>query len=170
MGRFAHLPLMSLRLLSSVHHTCSLALVFREATSDDVFFARKILFQEAMNPLSVSMRTLLVAHDVENQDILGFGQIRPLDGQYSELASLYVLPDYRGQGIGSSVVEELLKRHEDGTKVCLLTLRPTTSFYEAHGFLPIESSNDLPASVQFEFKAGSLISIVLGNDLVCMVR
>lgn len=102
--------------------------------------------------------------------MIGFGQIRPLNIEYSELASLYVLPDYRQQGVGSALVKELLARHEDDTKVCLLTLKPTMSFYEMHGFVCIKSLEDLPSNLKFEFKVGSLISSFLGNDLVCMVR
>ena len=152
-------------------HTHALVPEFRKATSEDVLVARKFLFKEAMNPLSLSTRTLLVAHDV-NQGILGFGQIRPLDDKYSELASIYVLPQYRRQGVGSALVQELLERHDadDDAKICLLTLKPTISFYESHGFASLRSPEDLPPTVQFEFKAGSFISSILGNELVCMVR
>ena len=140
------------------------------ATGNDVFLARKMLFQAAMNPLSMSTQTLLIAYNGQSEDMIGFGQIRPLNTEYSELASLYVLPNYRQLGVGSALVNELLARHEDHTKVCLLTLEPTMPFYERHGFVRIESLEDLPSSVQFEFKAGSLISSFLGNDLVCMIR
>ena len=57
-------------------------------------------------------RCLLVAHDV-NQGILGFGQIRPLDDKYSELASLCV-PQYHHQGVGSALVQEFLECANDG--------------------------------------------------------
>ena len=169
MAGFTYL-LLSLLLSLCFHHVCSLVPSFRKATSNDVFLARKILVQEAMNPISISTRTLLVAHYDQSNAMIGFGQIRPLNIEYSELASLYVLPDYRQQGVGSALVKELLARHEDDTKVCLLTLKPTMSFYEMHGFVCIKSLEDLPSILKFEFKVGSLISSFLGNDLVCMVR
>jgi ribosomal protein S18 acetylase RimI-like enzyme len=160
------------------------SLVIRPATSKDIFSARKILFQEAMNPLSISERTLLVACDDDDDDddddndndkiMVGFGQVRPLDAAYSELASLYVDPDHRHQGIGSALVEKILERHDadvySPSKVCLLTLLPTTKFYEPHGFVVQTILDDLPATLQFEFKAGSLVSSFLGNDICCMVR
>lgn len=42
---------------------------------NDVFLARKILFQEAMNPLSISQGRLLVAFDQDDSEehALGFG-------------------------------------------------------------------------------------------------
>ena len=149
------------------------SLVIRPATSKHVFLARKILFQEAMNPLSISTRTLLVAQS-DDGTLVGFGQIRPIDAVYSELASLYVDPEHRHQGIGSALVKKLLQRHDSDTlappKVCLLTLQPTTKFYETHGFMVQSRIDDLPAALQFELKAGSLVSTFLGNDICCMVR
>ena len=179
----------------------ALSVHFRQATAKDVSAARKILFSEAMNPLSVSEATLLVASSdgatdrSANDDMVGFGQIRRLNDDYSELASLYVLPSYRKRGIGTALVQELLERYEnskdsssgsssrtaaaattttttctDSGKVCLLTLAPTVPFYEPHGFVVVEDTTDLPTSVQFEIQAGSAISKFLGNQLVCMVR
>jgi GNAT superfamily N-acetyltransferase len=165
-----------------------LAWQFRSAAPKDVAFARKTMIQQAMNPLSISKERLLVAFDDEKltdttgdaaavpNGMLGFGQIRPLDDLYSELASLYVLPNKRGKGIGGALVQELLSRHDakdDGpkqTEVVLLTLRPTTPFYEKYGFEILNDVSEIPLSLQFEYKAGSIVSAFLGNDLVCMKR
>ena len=156
---------------------------FRRATPDDVSVARQRLLQEAMNPLSISTKTLLVAYDSDansDDDLLGFGQIRPLDNQWSELASLYVLPEFRTKGIGSALVQQLLEDHDDddsssssqSKSVCLLTLRPTISFYEPFGFSTVtnEDTKELPVSIQVEEQIGRGISKLLGNELVCMVR
>jgi GNAT superfamily N-acetyltransferase len=158
---------------------------FRSASDNDVSSAKKILFQQAMNPLSVSKERLLVAFDESQNDktLLGFGQIRPLGGDndevvYSELASLYVLPEHRKQGIGGALVEALLERHKASSSsskrvgVCLLTLKPTAPFYETYGFHVASESErkQLPSSIQLEFKAGTALSMFLGNDLVCMIE
>jgi ribosomal protein S18 acetylase RimI-like enzyme len=150
---------------------------FRSAIDNDVSSAKKILFQQAMNPLSVSKERLLVAFD-ESQNakpLLGFGQIRPLGEVYSELASLYVMPEHRKQGIGGALVEALLERHKASSsskRVCLLTLKPTAPFYETYGFHVASESErkQLPSSIQLEFKAGTALSMFLGNDLVCMIE
>jgi ribosomal protein S18 acetylase RimI-like enzyme len=167
----------------------SLAWQFRSATNEDVAFARKTMMQQAMNPLSISKERLLVAYDDDDEQasksngcnlLLGFGQIRPLDDSYSELASLYVLPNQRGKGIGGALIQELLSRHDDDKginksnnserSVVLLTLRPTTPLYEKYGFEIVENISEMPMSLQLEYKAGSIVSAFLGNDLVCMKR
>jgi ribosomal protein S18 acetylase RimI-like enzyme len=165
------------------------------ASKEDVATARRILLSEAMNPLAVSQDRLLVAKVVNAEDkdssalndlsmrrqLAGFAQIRPLGENFSELSSLYVLPQYRRRGIATQLISALLARHEDEYKasarsdgnasrmpvVCLLTLRPTVPLYEKHGF-HVVSKNDLPATLQLEFAAGAVISAVLGNDLVAM--
>lgn len=161
---------------------------FRAASPKDVAFARKTMISQAMNPLSISKERLIVAFDdekltdttgeaaAEPDGMLGFGQIRPLDDLYAELASLFVLPKQRGKGIGGALVQELLSRHDakyDGPKqpeVVLLTLRPTTPLYEKYGFEILNDVSEIPLSLQFEYKAGSIVSAFLGNDLVCMKR
>jgi GNAT superfamily N-acetyltransferase len=135
--------------------------LFREqATDDDVLFARKTLLSEKMNPLSLSKRTLMVAYDphattksggrAQNIDIVGFGQIRPTsDNTYQELASLYVLPEYRNQKVGSAIVQRLLEGFDSenddhatsttpGVTCCLLTLRPTIPLYSQFGFVEVK--------------------------------
>mmetsp|Transcript_94689 Transcript_94689/g.265141 ORF Transcript_94689/g.265141 Transcript_94689/m.265141 type:complete len:195 (+) Transcript_94689:78-662(+) len=150
----------------------------RPATAQEVSSARKILFSQAMNPLSISLETLLVACEESGENssaLLGFGQIRPLDDQCSELASLYVIPGRRNQRIGSAIVQALLDRHysdEQHSQLCLLTLKPTIGFYEAFGFRVADEleRKKLPKAIQLEFQAGNALSFVLGNDLVCMVK
>lgn len=116
-------------------------------------------------------------HQVDDghDDVLGFGQIRPLDEEFSELASLFVRAEHRHQGIGGGLVEALLQRHrsnEEKSKVCLLTLKPTSGFYKSFGFQ--EATEDqrkrLPKSIQVEYLAGKALSTLLGNELVCMIQ
>ena len=148
----------------------------RQANDRDVAMARTILLQQAMNPLSLSTKHLLVAcnDEMEASTALGFGQIRPLDPHCSELASLFVLPEHRGQGVGSEIVRELMRRHgenESQSRICLLTLQSTTNYYQRFGFrlADHEDRKRLPKSIQVEFLLGRALSFVLGNDLVCMI-
>jgi len=159
-----------------LQHTSAFQYAFRDETTDqDVNHARQTLLSEKMNPLSVSSKTLLVAYDLEEPDkIIGFGQIRPTsDKNYQELASLFVRPEYRNQGVGSALIERLLQKFDSEPKnkhttCCLLTLRPTIPLYSKYGF--VEVTKDIPPPLKMEYKAGQLLSFLLGNDLVCMLR
>lgn len=150
------------------------SLRFQKPSALDVLRARSILFENAMNPLSISDKTLLACY--ERNKMVGFGQIRPLDENFSELASLYVLPEKRSRGIGSSIVQKLLDEHDASsiaTPICLLTLKPTAVFYKQFGFDILEENQiraEMPSNFQFEYTAGCAISAVLGNELICMVR
>jgi GNAT superfamily N-acetyltransferase len=151
----------------------------------------------------------------EEERVIGFGQIRPVPqdekngggvedptsssssdnptGSASlwELASLFVDPEHRRMGVGTAIIQELLRRHdeqqqhpqeqeewEEGTvpeaMVLLLTLAPTAPLYEPHGFRIVDAMSpefrNLPKSVRLEHAAGKALSWILGNELVCMVR
>jgi len=142
-----------------------------------------------MNPLSITQENLVVAYDKDyfnddnDNDLLGFGQIRPLSDSHSELASLYVLPRCRRQGVGQLLIETLLQRHDEKYTpnddspapevtpvVCLLTLRPTMPLYEKFGFVEVTDTETLPLMLQMEYKAGQALSKVLKNEIVCMER
>jgi N-acetylglutamate synthase-like GNAT family acetyltransferase len=153
----------------------------RPATSSDVRFAQATLLRQAMNPFSIQQENMLVvSKNGDDNNMIGFGQIRPLDDTHAELASLFVQEDYRHQGIGGKLVEELLQRHRKKQehssipqqKVCLLTLLPTVPFYEAHGFrLATKTEREaMPQALKFEFLAGSIVSAMLQNEIVCMIE
>ena len=102
------------------------------------------------------------------------GQERMNSGQIWELASIYVLPEYRSQGIGSDVVRQLLKRHEDlgreKSDVYALTLEKTLGWYKHFGmdFALVEKSEEIPSQMSFEISAGNIITGILGEQLVCL--
>jgi ribosomal protein S18 acetylase RimI-like enzyme len=170
--------------------------VRNEVTFEDVRTASNILFLEKMNPYISSPNNLLVIYDDEikgnEKNLNGFGQIRPLGSpiladseereriQYHEIASIYVKPDYRHQGVGSSIVRELIKRFDNEASlgrrtnpvkhvVCTLTLKPTVKFYSKFGFC-VMPQNSIPPPLKLEYQLGNILSFILGNDLVCMVR
>jgi N-acetylglutamate synthase-like GNAT family acetyltransferase len=166
----------------------SFALQFRPATTEDLSWIRSTLLREYMNPLSVQAESFLIA-TTNNSDNdtnpsvsspgIGFGQIRPLNSDYAELASLYVAPKYRRQGVGSQLVQRLVQQHDKNhadaaTGVCLLTLRPTAPFYQPFGFTIVTDKSKvqppLPGALQLEIGLGNIVSTLLGNELICMVR
>lgn len=84
---------------------------------------------------------------VENQgEILGGAGIAPLDnyeGNICELQKMYFLPEARGQGLGSKMMELCLKKAKAfGYEKCYLETLPymkdATKLYAKYGFKPLE--------------------------------
>lgn len=89
-----------------------------------------------------------------------------------ELASVWVDPAYRGRGIGTELVRQVLQRHVTLVgpleNVYLLTLGTTTDWYHDNFGFAIVPTAYVPEQMAFEVKAGKVITSVLGKDLVCM--
>ena len=89
--------------------------------------------------------------------------------QIWELASVYVLPKWRNNGIGSELIRRILKRHMDMGRipddVYLLTLDSTKGWYNRFGFV---ETDDPPTAMALEMTAGSIITSLMGEKLVAM--
>ena len=91
-----------------------------------------------------------------------------------ELASVWVAPSFRHQGIGTELVRRTLqrhcrRRHNLATNIYLLTLASTAAWYrENFGFRLVTSTEDIPASMALEVQVGKLITGWIGAELVCM--
>lgn len=144
------------------------SLVFRSALSQDVEWVRQTLFSEKMNPFSISADRLVVALSDDDEPV-GFGQLKPLDDETKALASVFVRPENRRQGIARELIAYLLRNEED-SRLCLVTLRPTMRLYESFGFRETTDVARLPKAMQIEYFIGSAVSVLLGNDLVAMTR
>jgi len=150
-----------------------MAVNIRPAGSADMSFIKNGLAAEKMNPLFLQADRFMVAEVADANGIpqlAGCGQVRPLDAETDEVASLYVEPSSRGLGIGTKILTALLRRHaeqQDAHSLCLLTLKKTMPFYTPWGFKQVEAT-ELPNTLQMEYKAGQLVTWVLGEELVAM--
>lgn len=85
---------------------------YRQGDWKDVGFIFAALWSEKMNIMGAcSPHHFLLAYEPKDDcRILGFGQVKPISKRTRKLASLYVYPEYRGCGIGSAIVDQLLER------------------------------------------------------------
>ena len=84
-----------------------------------------------INPTGLDWKRFLVAVN-ESGQVLGCGQIKPHGGDIRELASIAVLPEYRGQGLARAVIEMLLR--ENPRPLYLTCLSHNGPMYEKFGF------------------------------------
>jgi amino-acid N-acetyltransferase len=115
-------------------------LTIRPAEISDQQAIQKLIRQARINPTGLAWERFLVAAD-QNGKVIGCGQIKPHSDGSRELASIAVIPEYRHQGIASTLIEELLaKSTGELYLMCRSSLGP---FYERFGFRSVELQ-DMP--------------------------
>lgn len=88
-----------------------------------------------INPTALDWRRFLVALDEEGT-LIGCGQVKAHADGSQELASIAVEPGWRGQGIGSALIERLIALRDGPLHLmCQSSLGP---LYERFGFVRIE--------------------------------
>ena len=109
-------------------------LAIRDAAVKDSATIRGIVRAANINPTGLDWPRFLVAED--GDEIVGVGQVKQHRDGTRELASIAVIPDRQGQGIGSAIIRELLGRE---TGVVHLTCRSQLQgYYERFGFRRLE--------------------------------
>lgn len=107
-----------------------MAIVIRPAVAADQFAIKMIVRAAMINPTGLDWPRFLVAE--ESGGLIGIGQVKPHRDGSRELASIAVVPEWQGLGIGTAIVRALISR-ESG--VLHLFCRSTkASFYEHFGF------------------------------------
>ena len=121
----------------------------RPARAEEEETIRQTVRDAGLFPFDIIWRRFIVAVDGDER-IVGVGQIKPhFDGSF-ELASIAVLPDWQGKGVGKKVVRKLVRDFKR-THYLFCRIR-LVSFYEQFGFEKIESA-DMP----FYFRTADLI-------------
>ena len=86
----------------------------------------------------------LIACD-ENEEVVGTGRVRFNSQVEAEIKSMAIEENYRGKGIGSSIIFELERRVKERTaKTIIINSRESAvDFYKKHGYKVIEESYNI---------------------------
>lgn len=136
----------------------------RRGKASDVPSIAGLVFREGMNPLVGDPSNFVVFQDGKGS-VIGCGQVRG-----SELASLVVRKDFRGQGVGRKIVKALLDRWDRRSDLFLLCLTNRMDYYAQFGFVACDSKL-LPRGMQIERWLGDIVASVVepGQQCVGMV-
>jgi N-acetylglutamate synthase-like GNAT family acetyltransferase len=109
----------------------SLRYSLRRAKATDAAMIRQIISQVHINPTGLNWQRFILAVDRQGS-IIGCGQLKPHGDGSLELASIAVLPDWRGKGVARTIIEYLLGQHSGRVYLtCRSELRP---LYQKFGF------------------------------------
>jgi N-acetylglutamate synthase-like GNAT family acetyltransferase len=127
----------------------------RPATGDDFPEIKALIRQARINPTRLDWRRFTVAVD-EGGEVIACGQLKPVPGECTELASLAVRPGYRRQGFARALIEHLLA---GASRPVYLTCRSGLGeIYEKFGFRALER-NEMPAHYR---RLQRLVGLLMG--------
>ena len=106
----------------------------RPARETDDAAIKHLIHSAGINPMALDWRRFLVAADDQDR-VIATGQIKPHGRDIYELASIAVVPEYRGRGIARAIIEHLLK--ESPRPLYLTCMSPLGPLYGNFGFQSI---------------------------------
>jgi len=112
----------------------------RAAQAGDNRAIRALIHRVQINPMGLDWRHFLLAVD-EAGRLVGCGQIKLHRDGSRELASIAVIPEYRGRGVARAIIERLLSENE--LPLYLTCNCRLASLYRKFGFETL-SPEDMP--------------------------
>ena len=128
----------------------------RPARQDDQEMIVSFIQQAKINPRNLHWQNFFVA-EVDGKPV-GIRQVKVYKQGTREVASGFVLPEYRRQGISAQLMSALLAR-ETGPLYAMVSQK-RTGYYEKFGFRQVDSSQ-LPADFLQEYRIGRIITTLI---------
>lgn len=128
----------------------------RRALEADQTTIVSLIRQAKINPRNLHWQNFLVAE--ENGQVVGIRQVKVHSYGTREVASGFVLPEYRRQGISARLMNELLAR-ETGPLYTMVNEK-WAPYYEQFGFKRVDVSQ-LPSDFRKEYGIGRIVTLLL---------
>jgi amino-acid N-acetyltransferase len=108
----------------------------RDALPEDILSIQVLMSTYFLDIEGVLVEDFVVAQSGEK--IVGAGAI--VNGRFPEVHSIAVHPNYRGKGIGSSVIRYLLlkMKNRNDADICVYTRTTSPQFFEKAGFIELD--------------------------------
>jgi amino-acid N-acetyltransferase len=108
----------------------------RDALPEDILSIQVLMSTYFLDIEGVLVEDFVVAQSGER--IVGAGAI--VSGRFPEVHSIAVHPNYRGKGIGSSVIRYFLlkMKNRNGADICVYTRTTSPQFFEKAGFIELD--------------------------------
>ncbi len=109
-----------------------------------------------LNPRNLNWQNFLVAE--EDGQLVGIRQVKVYEQGTREVASGFVLPEYRRQGISAQLMNALLAR-EAGPLYTMVNEK-RAPYYEQFGFRRVDVSQ-LPSDLRKEYRIGRIVTTLM---------
>ena len=133
-----------------------MALHIRPATQADQQAIVSFIQQAKLNPRNLRWEHFLVAE--ENGQIIGIRQVKVHARGTREVASGFVRPEYRRQGISARLMSEILTR--ESHPLYLMCRDKRTQYYEQFGFREVDVAQ-LPSDFRKEYRIGQIVTSLM---------
>jgi N-acetylglutamate synthase-like GNAT family acetyltransferase len=133
-----------------------MAVSIRPARQEDQQTIVSFVRQAKINPRNLHWQNFLVAE--QDGQIVGMRQVKVYEQGTREIASGFVLPEYRRRGISAQLMNELLAG-ETGPLYTMVNPK-RAPYYEKFGFRRVEVSQ-LPSDFRKEFRIGRIITTLI---------
>lgn len=133
-----------------------MAISIRPALQADQQTILSFIRQANLNPRNLDWRHFLVAE--EDGQIVGIRQVKVHSQGTREVASGFVLPEYRRRGVSARLMNEILTR-ESGPLYTMVNEK-WTPYYERFGFQRVDV-DQLPADFKKEYWIGRIVTSLI---------
>ena len=133
-----------------------MTITIRPAVGTDQSTIESFIQQARLNPRNLHWEHFLIAE--ENGNIVGIRQVKIHKQGTREVASGFVLPEYRRQGISAQLLNTILAQ-ETGP-LYLMCRDKRTYDYESFGFRQV-AVKELPADFRTEYRIGRIVTSLL---------
>lgn len=133
-----------------------MAIHIRSAREEEQETIVSFIRQAKINPRNLHWQNFLVAE--ENGSVVGVRQVKVHAGGTREVASGFVLPGYRRQGISAQLMKEILRREQ--STLYLMCRDRRAPYYEPFGFRRVEPG-ELPSDFRKEYRIGRIVTTLL---------
>ncbi|MEK7785992.1 MAG: GNAT family N-acetyltransferase [Chloroflexota bacterium] len=142
-----------------------MTVILRSATKDDEKKIKALIHQVGINPMNLGWERFIVAED--DGEFVGCGQIKPHNDGALELASLAVVSERQGTGIGALLVRALIERAPG--ELYLMCMSELASYYRRFGFEEV-GIEAMPRSLKIVHRAARVFSKLTGHESISIMR
>lgn len=141
--------------------------LLRHAERADAVRIRRLIHQVGINPLALDWRRFILAVDAGGQ-VLACAQIKPHADGTRELASLAVVPQFRGLGLARALIVTL--QAQAGPPLYLTCRSGLEPLYTRFGFRPLTDPELPPYFRRLRKIANLILSVLRSPDGLSIMR